>query len=323
MRPRVLLLLVLVLVVVVVLFVGVTSCINRNNEAANHAIEEAKPKNEQDERVAAGVSASMTSKFTEALDQADLLAQIAENADQYDDDRLLTLALSEPSSLPFVAAYPTSDKSSRPYEDDVTRGEVPKLYNWDEHWGAVTYGDGPLAVTGSGPTTLAMAYIGLTGKVDYTPTEIAQRASKGNYAANDSGTKGEMFLRLSESIGLTASNYEPSSDTLAYSLGDNTVFAVELKENTLTDSAHWALVVNINEDGSVTVFDPTSTMVSSRPWDMGTIANSSTSFYALSASEATLSSLEQSNSTKNGSTSDDDSSTTEDESEDEDDSYGY
>lgn len=281
---------------------GVTSCIRRNNDTASQTIEETKPKNEQDARVAAGVSAAMTSKFTESLDDADVLASIAKNADKYDDDRLLTLALAEPSARSFVAAYPDSDKSSRAYDGDVKRGEVPSLYNWDEHWGAVTYGDGPLAVTGSGPTTLAMAYMGLTGKTDFSPTEIAQQASKSNYADGESGSKGELFAKLPASMGLTSNAYEPSADTLTLSLGDTTVFAVELKEGTLTDSAHWALVVNTNEDGSVTVFDPTSTMVSSRPWSAGTIAAASTSFYALSPSETTLAELEKSDTT-NSSTS--------------------
>ena len=234
----------------------------------------------------------MTSKFTVALDQGELLAKIAKNADEYDDDRLLTLALNEPESREFVAAYPSSDKSSRPYEDEVTRGEVPRLYDWDARWGAVTYGDGPLAVTGSGPTTLAMAYMGLTGKTDFSPTEIAQRASKSNYAEGDSGSKGTLFSKLGSSMGLQSEQYDPAAETLLYTLNDTTVIAVELKAETLTDDAHWALVVNINMDGSVTVFDPTSTAVSSRSWSMGTIAAASDTFYALRASESTLSDLD-------------------------------
>ena len=315
-RPRVLLLIGLIVVVVVVLFMGISSCINRNNEAAHATSEETKPKNDQDERVAAGVSASMTSRFTQALDSGELLAKIAANADQYDDDRLLLLALSEPSSLQFVADYPTSDKSSSHYDGKIVRGEVPNLYNWDRHWGAVTYGDGPLAVTGSGPTTLAMAYMGLTGKTDFSPTEIAQQASKGNYAGNDSGTKGEMFLKLSESMGLEVQNVDPSTEAL-YGLGDNTVYAVEVKAGTLTDEAHWVLVVNFNEDESVNVCDPTSTTVSARPWGMSQIATGSTSFYSISVTEDKLSELGIKETTQEGENS------TEETEETVENEYGY
>ena len=301
-RPRVLLFVAILILVIVVMIVGVTSCIRRNNEATAQKVEETKPKNEQDSRVAAGVSASMTSKFTEALDDADLLAQIAENADKYDDDRMLLLALAEPSSRKFILAYPDSDKSSRPYDGGVKRGEVPSLYNWDERWGAVTYGDGPLAVTGSGPTTLAMAYMGLTGKTDFSPTEIAQQASKSNYADGDSGTKGEMFSKLTNSMGLTGNEYTPAAETL-YALSESTVVAAELKEDTLTDDAHWVLVVNVNEDETVTVFDPTSTYVSSRTWDMGSIVNASKTFFALSPSESTANELDKESNGSSTSTS--------------------
>ncbi len=306
-RPRVLLLLLIVVIVVAVLIVGVSSCVRRNHEASTQTVEESKPKNEQDARVAAGVSAAMTSKFTEALDSADVLATIAQNANQYEDDRLLDLALSEPTARNFIAAYPSSDKSSRPYDGSVKRGEVPCLYNWDDHWGAVTYGNGPLAVTGSGPTVLAMAYMGLTGKTDFSPTEIAQQASKGNFADGDSGTKGEMFPKLTSSMGLTANEFDPTTDAMTFTLGDNTVIAAEVKEGTLTDTAHWVLVVNMNEDGSVTVFDPTSTYVSSRPWDLASLTSASNKFYAISPNKSTLAEIEKdSNSDKN---SDSDSTT--------------
>lgn len=302
-KPRVLLLVLIVLVVVIVMGIGISSCVRRSNEAATTANEASKPKNEQDDRVAVGVSAAMTSRFTEALDQGNLLAQIAENADQYDDERLLELALTEPDAIAFVANYPTSDKSSRPYDGTVKRGEVPLLYDWDSHWGSVTYGDGPVAVTGSGPTTLAMAYMGLTGKTDNTPTEIAQQASKSNYTDSESGSKKELFSKLATTLGLNSDQLDISGDTLLYTLGDNTVVAVELKDSTLTDNAHWALVVNANSDGSVTLYDPTSSVVSARTWNPGTIADSSDAFYSITISDEALEKLENSSSSSSNSSS--------------------
>ena len=225
-QPRVLILLAIGIIVILVLIFGISSCVKKNSEANNQPVEDAKPKNEQDERVAAGVSAAMTSKFAEALDNADYLAQIAEHANEYEDERLLTLALNEPKAVEFVAKYPSSDKSSKPYTDSVKRGEVPTLYDWDSRWGGVTYGKGPLAITGSGPTTLAMAYMGLTGKTDYSPSEIAQQASKSNYADGDTGSKVELFSKTAEAMGLTTEEQDPSAETLSYSLGENTVYAV-------------------------------------------------------------------------------------------------
>lgn len=295
-RPRVLLLIVILVVVIVVMVLGISSCVRRGSESAHQSVEESEPKNDQDERVAAGVSTSLTSKFTEKLDEGELLAQIAKNADQYDDERMLDLALAEPSSRAFVAAYPASDKSSRPYDDEVTRGKIPPLYQWDDHWGAVTYGDGPLAVTGSGPTTLAMAYMGLTGKTDYTPTQIAQQGNKNNYATGDSGSKKELFTKLSDSMGLVANEYSPSAETL-YGITDTTVFAAELQEGTLTNDAHWVLIVDVDDDGAATVYDPSSSLVSSRPWGIAGLASASNTFIALSPSEKTLAEIGETAST--------------------------
>lgn len=325
MRPRVLLLAIIVIVVIVVMIVGVTSCIRRNNESTHQTIEETKPMNEQDQRVALGVSASMTSRFTEALDEGEALVTIAQNADQYEDDRMLELALSEPSSRGFVAAYPSSDKSSYPYDDEVSRGKIPSLFDWDDRWGAVTYGDGPLAVTGSGPTTLAMAYMGLTGKTDYTPTQIAQQANKSNYATGDSGSKGELFSKLATSIGLITEEVTPSTDTLSYSLSDSTCIAAEFKEGTLTNHTHWALVVAYNSDDTVTVYDPTSTEVTERPWALSTIVNASNTFFAISASESALadSTSKSSDANDDTSTSDADADEETDESDESDDEIYY
>ena len=323
MKPRVLVLVALILIVVIALVVGISSCVRGNGNSSKETTEEARPVNEQDKRVAAGVSAAMTSRFTEALDQGEQLAKIAANADKYEDERLLNLALTEPDAIAFVANYPKSDKSSRPYDGSVKRGEVPLLYDWDSHWGAITYGDGPVAITGSGPTTLAMAYMGLTGKTDNSPTEITQQASKSNYAGGDSGSKAELFSKLATSLGLQTEVLEMSADTLLYTLGDNTVIAVELKEGTVTDDAHWALVVNVNSDGSVTLYDPTSSAASTRPWDPTTIADASSSFYSITISDEELEKLEsdsESDSSSTSSTRSDRSSSTSSDEADETDS---
>lgn len=309
-NPRVLMLGAIVLIVVIVIGVGISSCVSHNNTKSEPSTEEVKPKNEQDARVAAGVSAAMTSRFTEALDQSQKLAQIAENADKYDDERMLSLALDEPDAVDFVAGYPASDKSSRPYDGSVKRGEVPRLYNWDYHWGAVTYGDGPIALTGSGPTTLAMAYMGLTGKTDNTPTEIAQQASKSNYTDTGSGSKPELFSKLGASLGLKTETQEVSEDTLLLTLSSDTLVAAELKEGTITEEPHWVLVVNVNEDGSVTVFDPTSTAVSNHPWSAATIADASETFYSITLTEEDFEKLESSSKTDSKTTKSSDTDTT-------------
>ena len=112
--------------------------------------------NEIDSRVAAGVSEDLTQEFADALNRNDKLSWIAANADQYSDTSMLELALNEPASIDFVAAYPSSDKTAELYGDSVTAGSAPLLYDWDTRWGNVDYAGSALGVTGSGPTALSM-----------------------------------------------------------------------------------------------------------------------------------------------------------------------
>lgn len=278
---RLIILAVIALLVVVLLVVGISSCVRGCSSDQGTGSE-----NPVDSRVAAGVSEELTRAFATELDRSDKLAQIAANADKYDNQGLLELALSEPAAIDFVAAYPDASKEAQPYEDEVSQGTAPALYCWDERWGAIDYADAPLALTGSGPTALAMARMGLLGNADQTPATIAQAISDAGMAGGDSGMSADFLGDSLAALGLTATDYASNADNLLQMLGENTYVLLEVSAGTLTDSPHWVLVTARNEDGSVTVLDPTSTSVSSHTWDAATVASGANTLYALSAADA-------------------------------------
>lgn len=312
---RFILLLVIVVVVVVVIIAGISSCVagsssSRQQEQQTDEQTESKP------RVASGISSDLTTQFNAVLDRDDQMAQIAQNADQYDDERLLQLALNEPEAVSFVANYLTADKSASSYTDTVTQGQVPQLYDWDTRWGYVSYGDGCIGVTGSAPTTIAMAYMGLTGKSDITPATIAQGVSMGSGSStassstnsNSSSTNAnrtsststtsssasdsaDSVIQLMSQVGLEATQYDSSSETLVACLSSTSVAAVYVSDDGLQDNrdAHWALVVGMNQDGTLNVFDPTSSLVSTRTWDSSTIARASSTILYVTVSESSQS----------------------------------
>ncbi len=278
---RLIILAVIALLVIVLLVVGISSCVRSCSSDQTTGSE-----NPVDSRVAAGVSEDLTRQFATELDRADKLAQIAANADQYENQGLLELALSEPAAIDFVAAYPESSKEAQPYEDEVTQGTVPELYCWDERWGAVDYADAPLALTGSGPTALAMARMGLLGNAEQTPATVAQAVSDAGMAGGDSGMSADFLGDQLSALGLSSSSYASNADNLLQVLDTGTYLLLEVSAGTLTDSAHWVLVTAENEDGSVTVLDPTSPDVSSHTWDAATVASAATNIYALTAADA-------------------------------------
>jgi hypothetical protein len=277
--PKLLILLLIGLVLAITLIVGLVR-LGRgflNNRAAKKAAEE-----DADTRVSMTISSEMAARFTEELDRNELFAQIAQNADAVGDTRLLELALREPSSVEYVAGYLSSDKkSAKSYDESVTKGYYPKLYTWDTRWGYETYNDAPLALTGSGPTCLAMAYMGLTGKTDQTPATLAKKATEAEGTDSVYDTKPEFFEGVVEELGLEIDEYSASSENIAETLESGTVLLLQLRERTLTDNAHWALAIGRNLDGSVNVYDPTSSSVTEHAWDPNTLAAGSDAFYAL------------------------------------------
>ena len=183
-----------------------------------------------------------------------------------------------------VAQLPTHDRTSSPYDESVTKGTVPKLFNWDSRWGYVDYAGLPLAVTGSGPTVLSMGYMGLTGRTDKTPADIAALSEADGTNTGDEYTTAELFTREAETLGLRVDTFEPSADEITASLYNGHPTICQIKANTLTPYAHWVLAASLNDDGTINVYDPTSIEVSSHPWSASTISGYSSSIHVLQLS---------------------------------------
>lgn len=285
------LIIIVAIAALVLIILGVSSCVRGCSTKQSSAT----AVNEADARVAAGVSEELTQKFTGALDRNDKLSWIASNANQYSDTSMLELALDEPDSIDFVAAYPSSDKTAKPYGESVTAGSPPQFYDWDTRWGNVDYAGSALGVTGSGPTALSMAYMGLTGSTDKTAADISSLISADGLTTGDSHMDGSFLKDHASDVGLTCKTYESSADNLTTILDTGTYIMIEAGAGTLTDEAHWVLLVTENTDGSIVVYDPTSTKVSSVSWTAAKLVSSCSALYSLTA---TTTSGESSSSSK-------------------------
>jgi hypothetical protein len=289
-QRRELILAVVAIVALVVLILGISSCArgcSKGSDVTSDSAAASGTGNEADSRVSAGASSELTQEFTTALDSNEKLAKIARSAGDYSDQRLPELALLEPDAISFVASQPNASTKASSYDDEVKQGTYPQLLDWDSRWGNVSYAGSVLAVTGSGPTSLSIAYMGLTGKSDKTPADIASASTSAGYATDsDPFTSDDLFSKGTADLGLTCTGYTPSSDNLYSILSEGgSVVVVKLKKDFDSPYEHWAVVTALNDDNSVTLCDPTSKQASSHTWAMGTIAGSSEGFYALSVSE--------------------------------------
>lgn len=289
-QRRELILAVVAIVALVVLVLGISSCArgcSKGSDVTSDSVAASGTGNEADSRVSAGASSELTQEFTTALDSNEKLAKIARSAGDYSDERLPELALLEPDAISFVASQPSASTKASSYDDEVKQGTYPQLLDWDSRWGNVSYAGSVLAVTGSGPTSLSIAYMGLTGKSDKTPADIASASTSAGYATDsDPFTSDDLFSKGTSDLGLTCTGYTPSSDNLYSILSEGgSVVVVKLKKDFDSPYEHWAVVTALNDDNSVTLCDPTSKQASSHTWAMGTIAGNSEGFYALSVSQ--------------------------------------
>lgn len=261
----------------------ISSCVRGCTNEATSKVET----NSVDSRVAVGTSEELTKALAAKLDQNKNLAWIAEHADRYSDKSLIELALTHPEAIDFVANYPDSDGKAKTYDDSLTKGTAPQFYTWDSRWGSVSYAGSVIATKGSGPTALSMAYMGLTGKNNWTPADIAGAVETAKAADTDSGMNRLFLEKNLANLGLTAESYNISANNITSLLDAETFLLVEVKGNKLSsDGAHWILLTSKNDDGTINVHDPLSPEVSSRPWAAETIASVANTLYTVTVKAA-------------------------------------
>ena len=268
------------LVVVIIVVLLVKGCSSDSTDTGTE--------NAYDSRVAAGASEELTLELADALDQAELLETVALAADQYDDPAIVELALEEPTALELAVALVSEDGwAAQTYGGTVSQGSAPELYCWDVRWGGTTYAGSYLALTGSGPTALSMAVMGLTGTVTNTPSVVADLVTAAGCATGDSYMSADYLVSDLSGLSVSCSTYVSSADNITAVLDSGVYILIEVSAGTLTDEAHWVLLVDENSDGTIVVYDPTSTTVSAHPWSTATLANACDTLYALTYAETT------------------------------------
>ena len=290
-NPRLIIVGVVGILLLIALVFGISSCVRgcSANKAPKEQAEEVKV-NPVDKRVAYGVADDETKRLAEVLDRNEAFATIAKNADKITDDRLIDLAIAEPDAVEFVAGSIKADGSTQPYGDTVSQGEFPKLYTFDPRWGYAAYADGTVGSIGSGPVALSMASMGLSGKTTYDPATVAAAVSAAKLDNGTTGMDDSFLTNHASDAGLVANGLEASADGIYIPLAEDGVpVVVKLKSDSGIGSsnAHWALVVSLNSDNSITLLDPTSSIASSHTWSLGAISSKADTAYSLTAAVGT------------------------------------
>ncbi|MBR1692270.1 MAG: C39 family peptidase [Lachnospiraceae bacterium] len=150
--------------------------------------------------------------------------------------------------------------------NEVTSGEIPLFIQWDERWGYEQYGDDFLAVTGCGPTSLSMVYIGLTGDTSLHPLAMARLAEKEGYYVNGSGSSWSMMTDLAKKLGLTVRNVVFDEGHILDELRDGNPIICIMGPGDFTTAGHFIVLTGIADNGEIEIHDPNSIRNSDRTW---------------------------------------------------------
>lgn len=177
---------------------------------------------------------------------------------------LIALLERNPETRDFVLDYPFREA----LETDMlsfSRDTVPLMLQWDKRWGYQKYGSGMLAITGCGPTCLAMAGYYLTGEESMNPGEVAKFAQKNGYYAPGYGSSWTLISEGGPKLGLTVTELPLVKKKIVSSLEAGNPVILALGPGDFTSSGHY-IVLSRAEDGAFRVCDPNSVANSQRLW---------------------------------------------------------
>ena len=187
-------------------------------------------------------------------------------------ESLVALMQRNPETKDYVLAWQRQGgaEPARMLDEPIVRGTPPLLLQWDTRWGYAHYGSDFLAITGCGPTCLAMAYSGVSGNSDVTPYTVARMAEEGGYYVPGVGTAWALMTDGAQALGISGSEIAADRETLRSALESGSVLICSMKPGDFTAEGHFIVLCGIDGNGLVNVYDPNSVM-RSRPWDLETL----------------------------------------------------
>lgn len=204
-----------------------------------------------------------------------------ENMDSYPKD-LLELAIKNKEAVDFVLAYP-ENKDNVPVQtaDEVQSGSAVHFLQWDKRWGYARYGDSFLAVSGCGPTALAMAAAGLTGDKTITPYAVASYAEQNGYYVDGVGSSWSLISEGCAHFGLRASELSLSYESISAAIGAGQPVICSVRPGDFTTTGHF-IVIYGQQDNRLKIYDPNSIVRSEQLWDYERVAGQINNLWAMS-----------------------------------------
>ena len=177
---------------------------------------------------------------------------------------LIELFERNPETEGFVLNYPfhkDMDVDLRQYDRD----SVPLFLQWDPMWGYERYGSDCIAITGCGPTCLAMVGYYLTGDENMTPDKLAKFAQRGGYYEKGYGSSWTLISEGGPALGLEVTELPLVKKKIDTALEEKKPVILALGEGDFTSTGHYIVLTGIEDEG-YQVNDPNSRVNSRQLW---------------------------------------------------------
>ena len=180
-------------------------------------------------------------------------------------ESLVELLERNPETADFVLEYPLwegGDYDLSEYEDLET---VPLFLQWDQRWGYEIYGSDMIAITGCGPTCLAMVGYYLTGDDWYTPENLADYAEENGYYSPGKGTSWTLISQGAVDLGFDVTEIPLAEKRIRDNLEVGNPIILSVGPGDFTTTGHY-IVLTAVEEGLLRVNDPNSPANSEKLW---------------------------------------------------------
>lgn len=183
---------------------------------------------------------------------------------------MVNLLARNPETLDYVLNFPLHEPEADPNIDlsgEVSRVQIPRLYQWDMRWGYKIYGSGPMGLTGCGPTCLSMVAIYLLGNTDMNPAWMADYAMNNGYYdyEDNSGTYWSLMTDGAYGLGIDVVEITTEEDRMKRNLDVGNPIIAIVGEGQFTDGGHFIVITGYTDEG-FTINDPNSIANSERVW---------------------------------------------------------
>lgn len=196
------------------------------------------------------------------------MQEILEHQAEYPDELLLMLA-NNPETLEFVKNYPKLQGTVNNADQlkKIREGSIPLLIQWDERWGYGAYGDSNIAISGCGPTCLAMVAAGLRQDTSVTPLAVANYAQEQGYYS-EAGTSWDLMTTGCEQFGIRGEELALGESSVKEQLESGHPIICSMGPGTFTTEGHY-IVLSGWKNGMIEIHDPNSVSRSKKLWAYG------------------------------------------------------